>query len=200
MGTRDPRIDAYIDASADFAKPILAYLREGVHEGCPTVEEGMKWSFPHFMHHGIVCSMASFKEHCAFGFWKGSLILDAAGRSAEAAMGQFGRITRIEDLPPREVLVGYVKQAAALNESGTRVPKARPAQPKPEAETPDDLTAALEQNEPARLAFERFSPSARREYVVWITEAKSDATRRKRLDTAVEWMAEGKQRHWKYQR
>lgn len=198
MGTTDPRIDAYIEASEPFARPILAYLREVVHAACPQAEETIKWSFPHFQHRGILCSMASFKQHCAFGFWKGSLILGPGGKSVEA-MGQFGRITRIEDLPPREVLEGYVREAARLNEEGVRSPtRSKPAEPRPEAPIPDDLAAALAASDAARATFEGFPPSQRREYVEWITEAKTDATRRRRLEQAVEWMAEGKRRHWKH--
>lgn len=202
MGTRDPRIDAYIERSAEFAQPILRYLREVVHEACPDVEETMKWSFPHFDYlGGMMCSMASFKQHCAFGFWKGSLIMENGGGKAEQAMGHFGRITSVDDLPPREVLIDYIHQAMRLNETGTKAPaRKQPQKDRPEAEVPNDLSAALEANEAARATFNGFSPSARREYVEWITDAKSDATRQKRLQQAVEWMAEGKQRHWKYQR
>jgi uncharacterized protein YdeI (YjbR/CyaY-like superfamily) len=200
MGTRDPRIDAYIDNSADFARPILRYLREVVHEGCPEVQETLKWSMPSFEYRGILCNMASFKQHCAFGFWKGALIMGEDGKSLELdAMGQFGRITSLADLPPRETLVGYVREAKRLNDEGVKSPaRSKPKEPRPEAEVPDDLAAALDGNEQARATFERFSPSQRREYVEWITEAKSEATRQKRLAQAVEWMAEGKPRHWKY--
>ena len=202
MGTRDDRIDAYIERSADFAQPILRYLREVVHEACPEVQETMKWSSPHFDYLGaMMCSMAAFKQHCAFGFWKGSLILDNGGEKAEQAMGHFGRIASVDDLPPRGVLIDYIHQAMRLNEAGIKAPaRKQPQKDRPEVEVPDDLTAALEANEAALVAFTRFSPSARREYVEWITEAKSDATRQKRLQQAVDWMAEGKQRHWKYQR
>ncbi|HEX2121770.1 MAG TPA: YdeI/OmpD-associated family protein [Thermoanaerobaculia bacterium] len=198
MGTRDKRIDAYIAKSADFAKPILTHLRELVHEACPDVEETLKWSAPHFMYEGMLCSMASFKEHCAFGFWKGSLVVDDAnGKSAEAA-GHLGRITKLSDLPPKRVLVGYIKKAMALNEAGTkvaRVPKRAKA-----LVVPDYLAAALKKNKKALATFEAFTPSHRREYVEWITEAKGEATRQRRLEQALEWMAEGKPRHWKYVR
>ncbi len=202
MGSRDPRIDAYIEKSAPFARPILNYLREVVHAADPEVEETMKWSFPHFTHGGIVCSMASFKEHCAFGFWKGSLILGPDGKSPEEAMGQFGRIARIEDLPPREVLEGYVREAVRLNEEGVKAPnRAKPKDaPKKVLEAPDDLLAALAENERARATFDGFPPGQRNEYIDWITEVKTAATRQKRLAQAVEWMAEGKRRNWKYER
>jgi uncharacterized protein YdeI (YjbR/CyaY-like superfamily) len=199
MGTRDPRIDAYIANSADFARPILTHLREVVHAACPPVEETMKWAFPHFMYEGILCSMASFKQHCAFGFWKGSLIVDGNGRSAEEAMGQFGRITKLSDLPPKKVLAGYVKEAMRLNDEGVKSPtRSAPKARKGEVAVPDDLASALKRNRKARATFEGFSPSHRREYVEWITEAKGEETRKRRLETAVEWMAEGKARHWKY--
>ena len=195
MGTTDPRIDAYIAKSADFAKPILGHLREVVHAACPEVEETMKWSMPHFMYEGMLCAMAAHKHHCSFGFWKGSLILD----ETKPGMGHLGAIRSLDDLPPRKELIGYVKKAAKLNEEGVavkRVPKAA-KQPLP---VPDDLAAALERSRAARTHFEGFSPSQRREYIEWITGAKTDATREKRLLTAVEWMEAGKQRHWKYQK
>ena len=131
MGRKDPRVDAYIAKSADFAKPILRHLREIVHKGCPEVEETMKWSFPHFMYKGMLCSMASFKNHCAFGFWKGTLIVP----EKPEAMGQFGRITKLSDLPKDGVLLGYVREAARLNETGEKVPR-KPREPKKELSTP----------------------------------------------------------------
>lgn len=200
MGTRNPRFDAYIESSADFARPILAYLREVVHEACPDVEEVIKWSSPHFDYRGPLCNMASFKQHCAFGFWKGSLILEQGGDKAKEAMGHFGRITSISDLPPRDVLIGYIHQAMRLNEEGVKTPVRKVPGQKPEIPVPDDLTVALEANEAALTTFNAFSPSHRREYLEWITEAKTGATRQKRLEQAVEWMAEGKSRHWKYAR
>jgi uncharacterized protein YdeI (YjbR/CyaY-like superfamily) len=199
MGKRDPRVDAYIAKSADFAKPILTYLRDVVHETCPEVEETMKWSFPHFMYEGMLCSMASFKEHCAFGFWKGSLIVgDDDGKSAEA-MGHLGRITKLSDLPPKKVLAGYIRKAMALNESGAKVAP-KPKRARKELAVPDYLTAALKKNKKALTTFESFSPSHRREYIEWITEAKGEDTRQRRLEQALEWMSEGKPRNWKYLR
>jgi uncharacterized protein YdeI (YjbR/CyaY-like superfamily) len=198
MAARDPRVDAYIDRSAEFARPILAHLREVVHAACPDVEETMKWNFPHFQYKGLLCSMAAFKEHCAFGFWKGALVLGDGGQ-ADAAMGQFGRITELADLPSKKVLVGYIKRAMQLNESGVKSPtRSKPKAPRPEPAVPDDLAAALQANRAARAAFDEFSPSHRREYIEWITEAKTPATRSRRLETAIEWMAEGKPRNWKY--
>lgn len=196
MGTRDKRVDAYIAKSADFAKPILEHLREVVHEGCPDVEETIKWGFPNFQYKGMLCSMAAFKEHCTFGFWKGSLVLDAADRQSEQAMGQLGRIARLADLPPRKKLVAYVKKAKALNDAGVKVVKK--TKPKPALDTPNDLLAALKKNRKAQATFDNFSPSNKREYVEWIIDAKTDETRQRRLVQAIEWMAEGKPRNWKY--
>lgn len=199
MGTRDPRFDAYIEKAPPFARPILSHLRQVVHAACPEVVEEMKWSSPHFTWRGMLAHMAAFKQHCAFGFWKGALVMGDDARARDAA-GQFGRITSLDDLPPDDVLTGYVHQAMRLNEAGTKAP-ARPSRhPKPDLAVPDDVEAALGANAAARATFDGFSPSQRREYVEWITEAKTDATRGKRLEQAVEWMAEGKTRHWKYAR
>lgn len=197
MGTRDDRVDAYIAKSADFARPILTHLREVVHATCPEVEETMKWSFPHFMYKGMLCSMAAFKEHCSFGFWKSSLIVEK-GRDDENGMGQFGRITGQSDLPSKKVLSGYIKQAMKLNDAGVKSPtRSKPKTPK-DVVVPDDLRIAIQKNTKALATFEKLSPSHKREYIEWITEAKTEATRNRRLGTAIEWMAEGKPRNWKY--
>ena len=199
MAKRDPRIDAYIEKSADFAKPILSHLREVVHAAVPDVEETLKWSMPAFMYHGILCGMAAFKQHCAFNLWKGSLIVGSDGD--REAMGQFGRITKVSDLPAKRVLTGYIRQAAALNEGGVKTPKVRKPgldrKPVP-ATAPPDLAAALKKNARARATFDGFSPSHKREYIEWVTEAKREETRQRRLGQAIEMLAEGKTRNWKY--
>ncbi len=199
MGKRDDRIDAYIARSAEFARPILAHLREIVHTACPDVEETMKWSFPHFLYKGMMCSMAAFKEHCAFGFWKSSLIVEQGNGEIEKAMGQFGRITRLSDLPSKKVLSGYVKQAMKLNDDGVKSPsRSKPKKAPAELIIPDDLASALRANATVSAVFEKFSPSHRREYVEWITEAKTPATRSRRIEQTVQLLAEGKSRYWKY--
>ena len=199
MGTRDPRVDAYIARSAEFARPILTHLREIVHAECPGVEETLKWGAPHFIYHGMLAGMSSFKAHCAFGFWKGSLLIGADGDKGRDAMGQFGRITALDDLPPSRVIARYVREAMKLNEEGVKVPRQRKHAPKPELPVPAELTTALRKNARARATFEAFSPSHRREYVEWIAEARGEETRSRRVASAIEWMAEGKSRNWKYQ-
>jgi uncharacterized protein YdeI (YjbR/CyaY-like superfamily) len=199
MGARDPRFDAYIQKAPPFARPILSHLRDVVHAACPEVVEEMKWSSPHFTYRGMLAHMAAFKQHCAFGFWKGALVMGDDERARDAA-GQFGRITSLDDLPPDDVLTGYIHQAMRLNEAGAKAPARPPKHPRPDLAVPDDLHAALGANAAARATFDGFSPSQRREYVEWITDARTDATREKRLRAAVEWMAEGRTRHWKYAR
>jgi|SRR5882724_7060435 len=196
MPKRDARVDAYIARSEEFTKPILNHIRKLVHKACPEVEETLKWTFPHFMHKGILCSVAAFKNHCSFGFWKRRLIFDKKSSAGEG-MGQFGRITSISDLPAKNILLGYIKEAIRLNEEGIKVPKARPKRKKPLA-IPDSLKAALRKNKKALATFENFSYTHKKEYVDWIREAKREATRDQRLVTAIQWMAEGKSRHWKY--
>lgn len=197
MGSRDPRVDAYIAKSAEFARPILEYLREVVHQYCPGVQETIKWSSPFFDYRGPLCHMAAFKQHCAFGFWKGALFL--ADAKNEEAMGQFGRITSLREAPGKNVLAGHIRQAMKLNEDGVQpARKTKDAAPRPPATVPGDLAAALQKNRKAAAVFDAFSPSARREYIEWLTEAKREETRQKRLAQAIEWIAEGKQRNWKY--
>jgi uncharacterized protein YdeI (YjbR/CyaY-like superfamily) len=200
MGKKDPRVDDYIRKSAPFARPILQHLRAVVHEACPDCVEEIKWSFPHFTYKGMLASMASFKEHCAFGFWKGALVVGEAAKDGKAAeaMGQLGRITALSDLPSKATLIKWTRKAAALNDQGIKA--IREKTPKPAFAVPADLTAALKKNNKARTVFAAFAPSKQRDYVEWITEAKTDATRSKRLTTAVEWLAEGKSRNWKYER
>jgi uncharacterized protein YdeI (YjbR/CyaY-like superfamily) len=198
MGKRDPRVDAYIAKSPDFAKPILTRLRDTVHATCPDVQEEIKWGAPFFAYKGVLCSMASFKQHAAFGFWKGALVVDVLAKDASAA-GWFGRLTKLSDLPPQKTLAAYIKKAMALNDAGVAVPRKPKAPPQP-AKVPADLAAALKKNKKAQAVFEAFSPSRRRDYIVWITEAKSDETRTRRLAQAIEWIAEGKSRNWKYER
>jgi uncharacterized protein YdeI (YjbR/CyaY-like superfamily) len=198
MPTIDPRVDAYIARSAEFAQPVLTHLRAVVHATCPEVEETMKWSFPHFMYKGMMCNMAAFKAHCSFGFWKAELLMaDVARRES---MGHFGRITSIKDLPSRQELAAYVKQAMQLNDDGVPAPaRTKPATPRV-LEIPDDLNAALDALPAARAHFDAFTPGKQREYADWLAEAKTDATRTRRREQAVEWIAEGKARNWKYEK
>jgi uncharacterized protein YdeI (YjbR/CyaY-like superfamily) len=198
MPTKDPRIDAYIAKSADFAKPILKHLRKVVHAGCPNVEETLKWSMPHFDYKGILCGMAAFTEHCAFGFWKSELIFDRDKQGEKSGMGSFGGIKSLKDLPNEKTLIGYVKKAAALNEAGIKVPGRTQPKKRAPIPVPDDLAAALKKNTTARKTFESFSPSHRREYLEWITEAKREETRKERLAKTIKWLSEGKPRHWKH--
>jgi uncharacterized protein YdeI (YjbR/CyaY-like superfamily) len=198
MGTRDPRVDAYIDHAADFARPILMHIRETVHRNCPQVEETLKWRMPTFMYHGMLCGMAAFKQHCSFGFWKHALVVGADGGPEGGAdgMGQFGKITKVSELPPPRALAGYIRKAMQLNEQGVTAPRATAK--RRTLAVPDDLTIALKNNRKAAATFEAFSPTNKRDYVEWIVEAKREETRSKRLAQAIEWMAEGKPRNWKY--
>ncbi|TKR34238.1 hypothetical protein FCE95_04060 [Luteimonas gilva] len=199
MASRDPRIDAYIAKSAEFARPILERAREVVHEACPQVEEAIKWGMPTFLYDGaILCGMAAFKQHASFGFWKHARVMGED--NPRDGMGSYGKITRLSDLPPKRQLVADIKKAVRLQKEGAKTPGPRKTSaPKPPPETPPDLAAALKKNAKARATFEGFAPSHKREYIEWITEAKREETRARRLAQAVEWLAEGRQRHWKYQ-
>lgn len=201
MPAPDPRVDAYIARSAEFARPILSHLRAVVHAACPEVEETIKWGMPHFMYHGILAGMSAFKAHAAFGFWKGRLVAEAMGVTAsgkaQEAMWDFGRITSIRDLPPKRELVRWVKTAMRLNEQGVKRPLKHRTPRKP-IPVPEDLAKALRRDARARATWGKFSPSHRREYLEWITEAKTAPTRARRLATTLAWLAEGKMRNWKY--
>lgn len=199
MPRKDTRIDAYIAKAADFAQPILKHIRKVVHAACPEVVETVKWGMPFFEYKGALCSMAAFKEHCSFGFWKDELILGRkpGGRDGEG-MGHFGRLTKISDLPPNKTLIGYIKKAVELNETGVKKPVPRRLAVKKELVVPDYFTAVLAKNKKARTTFESFSYSHKKEYVEWITEAKREETRKQRIATALGWLIKGKSRHWKY--
>jgi len=199
-----PAVDAYIAKSASFAQPILLYLREIMHEAAPGTSEEIKWSRPFFVYRGIILgNISAFKQHCSFGLWGTEVaeVLRADGVASSEAMGTFGRITSVEDLPPRKKLSAYVKNAAKMIDEGTRT-KAweRPKVAKPAVEVPAALTAALKKNPAAAMHFKAMSPSGQREYSDWISDAKHEETRNKRLATALEWIAEGKSRNWKYEK
>ena len=198
MASHDPRTDAYIAKAAPFAQPILEHLRAVIHEACPEVEEGIKWSMPFFSYRGaLLCNMAAFKQHCSFGFW---LHQEVTGETREDGMGQFGKLTTLKDLPAKKALVALVRKAAALNDAGVKQRRTTTA-PRPAPAMPEDFAALLAQraHAAARKTYDGFPPSAQREYVEWITEAKTDATRQKRLATTLAWLAEGKRRNWKYE-
>jgi uncharacterized protein YdeI (YjbR/CyaY-like superfamily) len=203
----DPKVDVYIAKAAPFAQPVLAHLRRMVHEACPEAVEAIKWGRPFFLHRGtILCNISGFKEHCSFGFWGAEIgrVLREDGVLQAGGMGSLGRITSVKDLPPEKALLGYIRRAAELIESGhgeNRVVVARRVvkAPKPPVEAPAEFTAALKKNKAANVAYAAFSPSCKREYAEWIADAKRAETRERRIAQAVEWIGEGKQRNWKYQ-
>lgn len=197
MPTPDPRIDAYLAAAPEFARPVLMRLREDVHAACPDVVETIKWSRPHFLLDGqLLCGMSAFKAHCAFGFWA----REGAAPGQAGALGDYGRITRLADLPGRTELRRQIRAAAALLRAGA--PRARKPDraPRPALALPDDFAAALAQVPAARRHYDAFAPSKQRDYLEWVLEARRDDTRARRIAQAVEWLAEGKARHWKYER
>ena len=203
MPKRDPRVDAYIAKSADFAKPILTHFRAIVDDACPDATETIKWSRPSWDYAGsMLCSMAAFKQHCSFGFWKANLLTLNGQPVGIGADSQLSHITSVKDLPSRAVLVKLVKQAARLNAEGVKesVMSGRSRTPKPPLPVPEDFQRALARNRKARDTFAAFPPSHQREYIEWIAGAKREETRAERLATSLKWLAEGKPRNWKYMR
>lgn len=205
--TMNPKVDAYLAKVQPFAQPILVHLRELVHKACPEVEETIKWSRPFFEYRGaILCNMSGFKEHCSFGFWGEEIgaVLREAQAPRPGAMGSLGRITSLKDLPADKLILGWIRQAAAFVDSGeytspiaarskvVKSPKAAPAMPA-------EFASALQRSKKAAAAFAALSPSCQREYIEWIADGKRAETRDKRIATAMEWIAQGKQRNWKYQ-
>jgi uncharacterized protein YdeI (YjbR/CyaY-like superfamily) len=205
MATKEKKIDAYIARSADFAKPILNHIRELVHKACPDVEEKVKWGMPFFDYKGgPLCHMASFKQHAVMGFWKAALMKDPVlveNAKSESAMGHLGRITSLKDMPSDKKIAAWIKEAMALNDKGIKLPAKKPTEKeKKELIIPDYFTKALAKNKKAKQVFDNFAYSHKKEYLGWITEAKTEETRNKRMETALEWIAEGKGRNWKYEK
>jgi uncharacterized protein YdeI (YjbR/CyaY-like superfamily) len=195
---KDPRVDAYIARQADFARPILEHVRAAVHAACPEAEETLKWGMPAFMYKGeILATMAAFKAHATFGFWRGSQVVGDDERQ-EGAMGQFGRLASLADLPDEKTLHALIHKAMALADEGAKPVRNKTG--KGDFSVPEELEAALGENEAAYATFAAFPPSCRREYAEWIAEAKRPETRSKRVAQAVEWISEGKKRNWKYEK
>ena len=201
MSKKDNRIDLYIANAKPFAQPILNHLRKLVHKGCPDVEETIKWGMPSFDYKGPFCSMAAFKEHAVFGFWKALLMKDAEKlkENQQNAMGHAGKIKSLKDLPNDKILLSWIKEAAKLNADGIKLPPRKKSENK-DLVIPDYFKLELGKNKKALHAFDKFPPSHKKEYVHWIIEAKSEETRKRRMNTAIEWIAEGKGRNWKYER
>ncbi|MCX2575515.1 YdeI/OmpD-associated family protein [Pedobacter sandarakinus] len=196
------QVDRYILEAAPFAQPILNHLRTLIHIACSDIEETIKWGMPFFDYKGSVCHIAAFKNHCALGFWKGSLMEDEQKlfQNSTNAMGMLGKIKSLADLPDDETLIAYILKAVKLNEDGVKLPPKVQSKEKQELVIPKYFLAALAENTAALSVFQDFSPSKKKDYVLWLEEAKTEATKQKRLETAIEWIAEGKSRMWKYEK
>jgi len=195
--SHDPRIDAYISKKGEYARPILEHVRERVHAAAPDVEESIKWGAPAFLVDGkILLIMAAFKAHAALNFWRGQ---ELRGDDADAnGMGQFGKITSVDDLPPVAELDRLIRDAAELAKTAP-APRKVKHEPKAPSELHPEFALALNKAPAAKATLDGFPPGARRDYLDWIADAKQDATRHKRIATAIEWLSEGKKRHWKYE-
>lgn len=197
MPTLDPRVDAYIDNAPAFARPILTELRARVHRACPDVVETIKWRMPSFEHHGLLAGMAAFKAHCTFGLWKDA-VLRREGEHA-TTLERAGCLRSRADLPPKAAFAKALKRAMALNAEGTALPRKK-AQKRAPIPMHPELKRALATTTRAKATFDALAPSHQREYLEWITEAKKDDTRARRIEQTVEWLTAGKKRNWKYER
>ena len=203
MENYNPAIDEYIAKSPAFAKPILAHWRKTIHKTCSTVIEAIKWGIPHFDYKGeVMCIFAAHKKHCSFSFWKAVLMKDTRlqeNHKLKAIDRFMGKVTALKDMPPDAVLIRFIKEAMALNEKGVKMVK--PAAPPPkEISMPDYFADALAKNKPAKTIFDGKSASFRKDYLIWITAAKTEATRQKRIEQSLEWIAAGKSRFWQYEK
>ena len=198
----NPLVDEYIEKSPDFSKPILNQIREVVHECYPDMEEAIKWKFPTFMYKGkILCSMVSFKAYCSMGFWLHDEMKTLKNLDTDVEktnMFSLGKITKLEDLPSKPQLKKIILEAMELTDMGVKLKKAAPT--KTETAVPGEFQNVLNQNKKALEVFQKYSPSFRKEYINWIIEAKTEITRNKRMEQAIEWISEGKGRNWKYEK
>jgi uncharacterized protein YdeI (YjbR/CyaY-like superfamily) len=203
MSSANPLTDQYINNAAPFAKPVLQHLRQLVHQSNPEITESIKWQFVAFDYKKtILCNMAAFKSHCAFGFWLAEKMDDPdgiLGLERGAGMGQLGKITSVKDLPPDDVMIKYIKAAIALVDAGVKMSRPK-TETKPLLQIPESMKKALAKNPTAQSNFENFTPAKQREYIEWITEAKTESTQLNRLETAIEWISEGKSKNWKYEK
>lgn len=203
MGRHSAAVTAYIARQQPFAKPILSHLRGLVHEGCPEVVETIKWGMPAFDYKGPFASMAAFRAHAVFGFWKEKLLAKDGrplGKPGEKAMGSFGRLTSVADLPGRRAMLALVRRAMKLNDEGVRHPTRSRARRPVVVRPPAYFLAAVRANRKALATWESLAPSHRRDYVEWVTGAKTEATRARRMTTTVEWLAKGRKLTWEYER
>jgi uncharacterized protein YdeI (YjbR/CyaY-like superfamily) len=192
--TVDPRVDAYIQAAPPSAQPILERLRTIARRALPEAQEDMKWGMPHFTIGGKnVAGFAAFKEHCSFV---------VHGDNPEGGgMGGYGKIASLAEIPPEKQIVAALHAARdRIKEHGSATTGRGAPKPKAEIAMPDDLAAALGAAPKAKAVFEALAPSHRREYLEWITSAKREETRAKRIATTIEWLTEGKKRNWKYEK
>ncbi len=201
MKNSNPKIDDYIANAQIFSQPILIQLRNWIHQVCPEVEETIKWGFPHFIYgDGILCSMAAFKQHCVFTFWKAAIMSDPQQLFTKigiTSMGHLGKIKSLADLPAKEILLEYLQEALRLNQEGVKLPTRKTTRNQ-ELNVPEYLMVALQENVRALKVFNNFSYTNKKEYIDWLTEAKTEATRQKRLGQAIDWIAAGKTRNWRY--
>jgi uncharacterized protein YdeI (YjbR/CyaY-like superfamily) len=198
MAKRNSKVDAYITKARPFAKPILKRLRTIIHKGCPQVTEEIKWGAPFYLYQNrVLCATMAFKAHCAIIFWKAALISKKKGKKAKDEMKRWRRISILEELPSEQDLLAYIKLAMHFNEPTTKLPP-REKRSAP-VKVPNDLMYALRANPKALATFEAFTPTRKKDYVYWINGAKTEETRERRLETAIDWMSEGKSRNWKYE-
>lgn len=193
----DARVDEYVERAAEFARPILLHLRLLVHQACPEIDETIKWSRPFFVHRGtIIANMAAFKRHCSFGLWGPGM----TPLSTDGAGGSLARIESLAGLPEDAAIVAMVRDAIKrVGNTGAAATKGRVKAVSEDIAVPQDLALALAEIDGAIAHFEALSPSCKREYVLWIEEAKRKETRARRVGETARWIAEGKRRNWKYE-
>jgi len=202
LPSSEPEVDAYAEGVEAFAKPILAHLRGLIRATCPEVVETLKWGIPHFDYRGeMMCIFAAYRSHCAFSFWKSALMSDPrlkASIDLPASKRFMGKLRSLADLPVDAELTAWIREAMLLNEQGAKVaPRKTSAAPKIVV-APPAFVERLAASPSVKAMFESKSASFQKEYNVWIAEAKTEATRDKRINEALAWIAEGKGRFWKY--
>jgi hypothetical protein len=201
------QVTAYAAAMPAYAQPIFAHLRALIHTTCPDTDEAIKWSIPHFERDGdYLCIFAASPGHASFTFYKQQLMSDPRLRdnlNLPAIKRFMGRLTSLSDLPDDATLAAMLQEAADLNARGVRLPDRAPKTP-PVIDMPSAVATAvataLAANPAAQAVWDAKSAAWRKDYLVWITAAKTDPTRDARIAEALDWIADGKARFWKYQK
>jgi hypothetical protein len=195
------QINQYMAELPEWQRRMLVRLRQLIHEAAPEVEEAWRWDKPHFDNAGIMVGLCAFKEHVAVWFHKGALLKDtkklfeATARTEEKGMRAYK--LHEGDKINEAAFLDLVKQAVAVNDKGTKLREAKPT--KKALVVPEDLEQVLRKDPTAWANWEAFPVGHRRAYVEWVTDARQEETRKRRIAQSLEKIREGEQQEERHQ-